>query len=181
MARDFTDRNRWVRCNLLALLVIATYVGFPDNVSGQPWIERLKKENPDQLYVAYSQFGKCPFEEPSIRTMIEGLLVRSRLKQTSYAEWVSQEPNLFQLDIGVHCDDDEEAPYLFLVDTKFEEYVTVQRPAGSMQVFMSHFPGYARWGTFNPRTKQSDNHLRNTIRESVEDALTEYLKANFDL
>ena len=46
---------------------------------------------------------------------------------------------------------------------------------------MDHSPGYPRWGLFNPDTEQATGFLRNTIRDSVDVALTNYLKAKFDL
>ena len=137
----------------------------------------LRKENPDQLYVSYDQYGDCPFSEQSIVSMIDGLLVRSRLKPISEKEWRNSDSTWFHLKVVVGCDDDNKAPYIFDVSTRFCEEVTLQKPGERIRVFMEHIQGYGAWGTFNPDT----DYLRNAIRESVEDALTDYLKANFDL
>ena len=174
------ERNRSARCNLMALLLVAT-CAYPATIAGQSSVtERLKRDNPNQLYVAYYQSGECPFTEASIESMIDGLLVRSRLKPISMEEW-QMDLIRFNLNVRVSCDDDNFPPYLFNVSTRFSEIVTLQKPLGPVAVLMDHIPGYDRHGTYNAVTELSNPFVRNFIRDSVEDALMDYLKANFDL
>lgn len=148
--------------------------------------DRLTKEHPDYLWVHYIQRTReCPFTEASIESIIDGLLVRSHLKQRydgndeAFRHKVSMASVQFHLLVEVGCED--EPPYRFEVHATFRESVTVQKPGGVIKIYMSHLPGYARWGTYNPDTEQNTNFLRNSIRDLVEDALTDYLNANFDL
>lgn len=46
---------------------------------------------------------------------------------------------------------------------------------------MAHKPDYDNNGTYNPDREHSTGFVRNVMRDSVEDALTDYLKANYDL
>lgn len=192
------ERNRLFGRNLLALLVVSVYAGYPATIFGQEATTfeeayealraemqqqeqpPLKRENPDQLYVDYSQSGVCPFTAQTIESMIEGLLVRSRLKPIDFSEWWSEDSTRFKLSIEVSCGVDDNPPHLFLVDTAFREEVTLQKPLGPIKVYMDHIAYYGQSGTYDPKKEPNIGFLRNCIRDSVEEALTDYLKANFD-
>ena len=150
----------------------------------------LEKENPDQLKVSYFQYGQCPFTETSIEYMIDGLLVRSRLKQPEPGEWGVNDSTYFHLRVDVFCgdDDDESFRSIYMVEAKFRQEVTLHKSKGPLKVEIQHVhqlrhgsAGNAIWGTYNKGSEQSNGTLRNSIREVVEAALTDYLKANFDL
>lgn len=193
------ERNRRDRCILMVLLLVALCTGSPCAITAQEETTfeevleairaerrvqeqpRLKRENPDQLKVFYDQYGECPFTKESITSMIDGLLVRSRLKPATSTEWFSDSTH-FSLDVNLSCgDSDDNPPQLFKISTRFSEKATLQKPLGLLKVYMDHTPSYDVWGTYNRDREKSERFLRNAIRESVEDALTDYLKANFDL
>ncbi len=135
-------RKIWI--TLPTMLLITAWSAYPGVVTGKvPVTAKLKKENPGQLYFAYYQYRECPFTVPSIESMIEGLFVRSRLKRTSFEEW-KYKPNMFYLSVEVYCDKDGNPPYVYLVDTKFRELVTLERQLVPMKVLMDHRPGYER-------------------------------------
>ncbi len=173
---------------IIAAAVLALVcAGYPAAVAGQGeqdpeydpyW---LKVENPDTLFVDYNQYGECPFGTESIEKTLDNLLVRSRLKRASLSHWLFNSTK-FKLRIRVNCDDDDgRLSRLFNVSTSFREGITVQRPIGPVKIDVDHVPDYDRLGVYTPDREQNTDFLKNAIRDSVEDALTDYLKANFDL
>ena len=149
----------------------------------------LKVENPDTLFVNYFQAGECPFTSESIETMIDGLLVRSRLKRRAGILLSNNAPNSFHLSVTTTCDADNISPHIYSIREVFLEMATVQRPRQRpgaprvrLEVLIAHYPlNYGYFGVYDPNTEQATGQLRNAIRKSVEDALTDYLKANYDL
>lgn len=170
-------------------LLVALFLGYSKTTYGQTEDppSPLKVENPSMLYVDYRQYGKCPFSLESIDVMIDGILTRSRLKRTPFtaerfAKEIRREISGFRLEVKTNCDDDDDAPHNFNIKVGFGEYATISRPWGNQQIWMYHDPYvYGASGTYDPAREPNISFLKNAIRESVEDALTDYLKANFDL
>ena len=175
-----------IRVVLTALLLVAMYIGYPAAGQVAHYLDVLKKDNPDELFVFYNQLGNCPFTEDSIDSMIDGRLTRSRLQRIQSSMGVREDG--FGLGIVLNCDDakDDDGIYIFSVEGFFLERVTVQKPWGPMEVFMVHHPLVFSYGKFGAFTHSSNGDkaretMRNAVRETLEDALTDYLKANFDL
>ncbi len=171
---------------LSMMLLVATFLGYSETISGQTenLPSPLKVENPNTLHVDYKQYGKCPFTKKSIDEMIDGLLVRARLKRsTAFVAGLARSAKSgFWLRVEVLCDRDEEPPFLYCVNVGFAEYVSIERSGETQRFLMYHNPyRYGSIGTYGKDNTKSTGFVRNAIRDRVEDALTDYLKANFDL
>ena len=169
--------TRWIAAAvILAVLIIAggSEAG-QENDQDDPYLERLHKSNPDSLFVDYGQF-ECSISEEAVETMIDGILTRSRIKRLTKDEWVETVgfDQLF-LDVSVSCNDKT-----FSVGVRFADmmrrHLTTDGWYGPSRL-MYHTRPYGSFGLWG-----SDNeYLIGQIKAGVERALTDYMKANFDL
>lgn len=146
-----------------------------------PIAEKLKRENPERLFYWLSIDEECPVVKTDIEKMTAGIFVRSRLQQPSFASWYIL-PNQFELRTVVDCNDND-GVILYYIMTRFREKVTVRKSDGPLRVRMDHIEDYGSSGMlYDPDYGRADSRdtVRNAIRESVEDAITDYLKANFN-
>ena len=138
----------------------------------------LKVENPDTIKVAYLQEPDCPGTEDSINEMIDGLLVRSRLKRSNvpFDMWMG---NPISLVVLTECGRSEQGHYIYSASAGFREAVMIERSSGKVLAYVFHNPfSYGRIGMGSDDYKET---VRTAVRSAVERALTDYLKANFDL
>ena len=108
--------------------------------------------------------------------IVESELAQSRLKRKEF--WIYNELNLY---VAVNCLRLDDIHTVYSTNVRFGEFVfpTSKQPDEFDFVRRMYGPNYGSFGIApndNLRTQ-----LRNSIRESLEKALLEYLKINFDL
>ena len=128
----------------------------------------LHKENPDELYVYYQQHDDCTISKVAVETMIGGVLTRSRIKKPQYGGLSD-----LHLDVRTNCLDND----VFMTVIRFAEEYDLERPLGKVNVWIYHERNYGSFGTY----RGDNDYLMSAIKGGVEKAITDYLKANFDL
>lgn len=146
-----------------------------ESVYGQSKFSKghLKKYNPNELWVVFVQEDDC---KGSYEQVIENELARSRIKRkTSWAY------NELSLEVIVRCITSN-SDVFFTVDVHFtkNELPTDPKPGEYDFVTLHYMPGYGRYGV-SSNDKEGEYFIKNTLRESIEEAMTDYLKVNFDL
>ena len=156
---------------ILALLTISGYVAGQDQ-GDDFYLGRLHKTNPNELYVEVEYGTDCRMPEEAIEKMIDGILTRSRIKRLTYNDWLDVDLDFDQLHMSilVNCND-----RIFANDVRFADMV--QRPPLTFKRTMLHYRPYGSYGIHNGDTE----YVMDSLKESVERALTDYMKANFDL
>ena len=132
----------------------------------------MHKTNPNELYVSVDYGADCKVSEEAIEKMIDGILTRSRIKRLNSDDWLEVDLSSDQLHLFVlvNCDD-----RVFSNDVRFADMV--QRPDQWIKRLMLHYRPYGSYGVHQGDTE----YLMDSLKGSVERALTDYLKANFDL
>jgi hypothetical protein len=126
----------------------------------------MKKTNPNELAVLISSAADCSFSESDVRETVEGVLVRSRIKFVE-AGGPKQDGFPWLLVITTCSPDDG----LWSVRIDF-----VGENADGYRYRYGLF-GYGASGTYS----DNPNYILDTVRQNTERAVTDYLKANFDL
>ena len=153
--------------NPMKFIVLAVVLGLvsPHSMSsGHPdWMNRAYEvENPESFAYYVAVGSACPVVENEIRYLAETIIVRSRLSPVS--EW-SDSDRLY-LSIEVSCIDRDLLPPIFMSNIHFQidHHVPIQ--------FRRN---YGQFGT-------GDNaSVNDSIRDSVERAVTDFIRVNFDL
>lgn len=127
----------------------------------------LKKTNPNEMYRVVAVTSGCPLAKDEAENIVDGALVRSRIKPLS--SWTDNEVGL---DVNVDCiaGDQPLVTYVIRVELSKTYY-------DGDTLVIATMPGKT-YGGFGRDDKSGINSL---IRESVEDAIYDYLIANFDL
>lgn len=154
--------------SLYAILFL-TLVGVDINATPIWLHDAIVKQTPDDLGYWVFTGSDCPFSNEDVERLVDGVWVRSRLR--------SSDSYLFELhlQITVLCLDRGEANPIFNHDVffvparpdTFNEFLTTTR-----YVLDYNF------GTFGVGPSE---YILQSVKESVEEAVTEYLRANFDL
>ena len=150
---------------LSTVFVAGTAVGQTDDKK----LEHLRKPNPNDLVVIYYQNPVCSISEEEAELTIDGVLTRSRIKPI----WSLYPLNL-HLVVWADCLDDDTA---FVISVRFGEYASVKKPHGTERFKMYHLDDYGSFG----RHQGDSKYMMRYVKSSVENAITNYLKANFDL
>lgn len=130
----------------------------------KPLHPAIKVENPNQLAHFVSVGKDCPLARDDLTQLVDGIFIRSRIKPLSNRLFVA---NSIYLNVAVHCYKIDPDYSAFSIDVKFgrnEPYPPV----------LFDFP----FGVVGTGGKE---YLLNAVKVQVELAITEYLKANFDL
>jgi hypothetical protein len=128
------------------------------------FLEALKKENPNELgYYIVSNPG-CPFTEKEATKIIEGVFENSRIKPLKDSYTFEK----VYLSIVINCGKTSADNFLYFVDYGFGR--RLPRPA---VIFDNEAPSL--W--FGIGKKQT---ILNIIKQSAEEVLVPYMKANFD-
>lgn len=133
----------------------------------------LKKSDPDELFVSFIQGDDCP---GSLEQVVESELAQSRLKRKEF--WIYYD---LILHVTVECLRLDNKHTVYSTDVNFGEVVlpTSKQPDEFDFVRRLYGPNYGSFGI--APNDDLRTQLRNTIRESLEKALIDYLKVNFDL
>ncbi|MCY3770448.1 MAG: hypothetical protein OXG98_00270 [Gemmatimonadetes bacterium] len=150
--------------------------------------EPPKKTGPDSLYVLYTQSDGCPGS--SYEDEVDGELVRARIKPASslYGAF-----NRLFLYVYVSCLEEQDRPlnYLYKYDVYFAELASDNDIISSrgLRLFEPLIPGYflrlypaPSYGSFGQtgNKRSAESAIRESLRDGVSKALTDYLKANLE-
>jgi hypothetical protein len=123
-----------------------------------PWFASLVKQvNPDQLYYFVVVTEECELDRKELLGLVEGVFIRSRIKPI---EWTGK--NLF-LSVGLQCTRLKNQHPIYRYDIAFAKYPNT---------FMKDYGGFG----IGPKERHKEG-----IKRGVEEALADYIKANFDL
>ncbi len=134
------------------------------------WIEQ---PDPNALTYDLNVAPECPFGRSRAAEIIEGAIVRSRIKPQPLADVQDlggKEPKLF-LSAAVDClPRDWGDNYVFVVNVDWANYGSLVDP-----IIVYPTLGQGNFGSGDAR------FILDAFGQAVEDALVDYLKANFDL
>lgn len=146
---------------IIFLMLIAT-----SSVSLASTPQWMKTKDIDSLGLYVFVKESCPFSKAEVREKIEGEYLRARIKPTDSID-------LF-IEVDVSCLDaqiaDRSVGYVVSYETSFGTYFLDT-------IMMYRFPQYGSLAVGNGDASSLDFFV-NSIAESVEDALTDYLKVN---
>lgn len=137
-------------------------------------LQHLKKGDPNEIYVNYAQDPDC---KSMYEKVVDNELARSRIKRKPL--WVFNEVSLF---VTVHCSErDSGQGFIFTLSVNFGKFAPAEIEADRSFIVAYWEPG--QFGYYGVSTYDSEGTqmVRNYLRNAMEDALTDYLKANFDL
>ena len=146
--------------NLTALLMLIPILASADP---EPW---MKKENPNEIHVASIFSAGCPASSGEAEDVVSGVLARSRLKMV-HAD-PSTNRGMPWLVMFLSCGSDQ------VICTANIDFVGQDKDGFR---FRHGITGYTVTGNCNGQ-KQI---LLTSLRDGVEAAITDYLRANFDL
>ena len=136
----------------LSLLLLSLAVADP-----QPW---MKKENPDDLPLVVRFAKVCPDAEETYQELLVRVLTRSRLR--------GDFANGLGIYVDVQCTSTPDPEiFIFVIDVSF-----ILLEGSEMMMFSEE---YMKYGL------ASAESIRTQLRAKTEDAITDYLQANFDL
>ncbi|CAM4499576.1 Lipoprotein [Vibrio vulnificus] len=145
---------------LLVLINSVAYADLPQ------W---MKREEPDSLGLYSSVFGDCPFTNDALLKRIEGEFLRARVK--------ANEDLSFNITVNTMCMDIEsKGGDNRGTAVSYEIRFGTIMPTGGFVLYET--PNYGSMLIGGNGTDSSQFFI-SSITNSVEDALTDYLKANF--
>ena len=137
----------------------------------------LKKDNPNELHVLYSEGETCGgFYE----RIVSKELTRSRIKNIG-PNSAFDVPFLW---VGIACTSSSIGNgILFNIDVSFQRMVPAwNRQSNELSwTLIAHSPGYGKHGIVRDTPAERKRLISNILRQCVEDALSDYLRINFDL
>ena len=145
---------------ILLLLLPALALADP-----QPW---LKKENPNELFAVSVATEHCPISIVDLDELVNSVLVRSRIRKKS--AWAENE---LILSVEIGCTLVSDSRWTFRYDVYFPRFS--KRESGDLLETTTIDGKHYGIGT------NDEDGIRSAMRRFVEDAITDYLKANFDL
>jgi hypothetical protein len=147
---------------LLAVLLV-TSPSYANDTPG--WLtQAIKVKDPNQLSYFATASKACPLNDADLENIVEGVFVRSRIKPLSGPGFLTA-PVYF--DLGVSCVTLENANPVFNIQVHFSRY----RPHPAIKYDFD-------FGTTGIGGK---DFIKQSVKECVENAVTEFIKANFDL
>lgn len=146
---------------LLSLLLLLPALSFAE---GDEW---LKKDNPNELAVIARTYN-CPVSTTELQDLAKGVLIRSRIKPLG--GWT---PSVVALYAYIDCIKPADV-YVFRYDLYFARFS--DSPFSDDPV-ITHTP---LWDYSNVGIGQA-SFITESIKLAIEEAITDYLKANFDL
>ena len=125
----------------------------------------IKVETPNQLSYYVTSSVACPFTTEALSEIVDGVLIRSRIKPLKNNFFISKK---IYLNLSVECLQLKSVNNLvFNIRANFARYSP--KPA----IIFDHGFGTIGIG--------GQEYIKRTFKESVENAVTAHVKANFDL
>lgn len=124
----------------------------------------IKVKDPGKLVVLVYSESTCPLTADEIYEITDGVLIRSRIKPIHY---ISEEHELgLYLDISLKCIKKNSDFYTFVSDVYFAD------SSGDVNVLYDY-----SFGNYGNAPKE---FIKQEVKSYIEDAVTQYVKANFD-
>jgi hypothetical protein len=124
----------------------------------------LKQAEPNELAYRLAVDDECPIGRERAVSIVEGVMVRSRIKPLGGTAWITSK---LHLSVLVSCMKLDGYSPVYATDIHFGNY------SGKIPVFyISSFGGIGIGGS---------SFFESELKKHVEGAMTAYLKANFDL
>ena len=129
------------------------------------FLKAIKVKNPDQLDVYYYAATECPLTKHELKELVSGVLIRSRVKPLLGVEWVFDS---LYLNVALSC---------------------IERKSTNQWIYKFDIY-FGRWDVEPPISYQSDydsfgigpkQFIKDHVKENVENAMTAFIKANFNL
>jgi hypothetical protein len=158
------DARKWAIGGEMMFRIAALLLLFPVLAAAdpEPW---MKKNNPEELFYNVAVDDDCPLSENSLNSVVGGVLTRSRIKVKD-----GFEEGELVLTVNLACVDDGEVD-IFDVTIRFDRLSIRGDELIACHVFSDY-------GTFGQGRR---DFIQTSVKEGVENALTDYLRANFDL
>ena len=135
-----------------------------DSEAADRW---LKKRDAEELY-SYVDIGGCPITSSDVRTFIDELLLRSRIK--SLSEWNSGDIVLY---VTVDCSPDHETTFVFSTMVMLAKIE--QEGRNDVVISFRHDDQILSYG------KGRKEFILENVTTAIDKTFMKYLKANFDL
>ncbi|PTO84334.1 hypothetical protein CWN98_17230 [Vibrio splendidus] len=126
--------------------------------------QSIKVKDPDQLAYFLETSQACPFTKDSLHKIVDGVLIRSRLKPLKEDIFVH---NRIYLNLIVNCVPLKSGNPVFSIRTNFARF--------------QPFPAIIIDNEFGTTGIGPEDFIKQAFKESVENAVTAHIKANFDL
>ncbi len=129
------------------------------------WLyDAIKKDNPSQLAYWAKAGSNCPFTDETMSNIVEGVFIRSRIKPLKEDILVS---GRIYLDLDIHCVPVPSNNPVYVISVHFARYEPVPK------ILLNY-------GFFYMGIGPADSIKRQT-KIIIEEAVTVYIKANFNL
>ena len=156
MAGVYAGSNRM----RVAIIVLGVLLCSAATAEPQPW---MKKENPETLRSVVVVNSECKVSTEDVQKVVDGVLIRSRLKPGDYLN----SPDDFGFIVMLDCS--QGAQFIIDADVRFVRYI----PYLGRNLFETHV--YGTYGVGRPEG------ILETVKGHVEELVTDYLQANFEL
>ena len=164
------------RIHIVVVGLIMSVSGFVQGQEETP-LGHLKKDKPNELFLSFHQDEICG---DSYERIVNNELTQSRIKRMEEPP----ENGIPFLSVVIACTGDKKNTVFSIVVT-FQRKVPAwnQRPDKWIKswTFISHHPGYSKHGYIRDTPEERGRFISNHLRDTVEDALSDYLRINFDL
>ena len=165
-------RRLIVRCAFVCVFLVTA---IESNADVPDWVTDLIYEvtdNPDVVH--YSSFSDidCSVEYSEIEKIIKDELIRSRIKPIHWLDRPEGSDGLIVLDVELNCLERDGLNPIFRIDVYFALYWFEDGAyTGTLLIDWD----FGRFGVGD------GDYILRSVEDSVEDAITAYVKANFDL
>ena len=154
---------------MLFVAIVESNADVPD------WVLEALDEGPHDPDVVYYQnvVGlNCGIEYDEIQEIIEDELIRSRIKPLSWVNGPESSDGLLVLDVGTNCLKRDGLNAIFSIDVYFAFYfIEDSLNLGALLIDWD-------FGSFGVGGR---DYILRSVEDSIEDAITAYVRANFDL
>lgn len=156
---------------IILFLFLATDLAAQENSETELPLGHLKKFNPNTLYVDYVSGEGCP---GSYESDIDLILVQSRIRRMKKEEFKNSRTAMFDVSLHLRSQCLKIADYItyFHIRAEFWKYSVEEETVITFPIPLIGVMGH------DVNAKEG---LRKGIRRTMEQALSPYLKANFDL
>jgi len=143
---------------LVSHLLSTAVIAKEDKLS---WLQKeIKVESYEKLLFSVSAYDDCPLTEDDISQIVQGVFIRSRLK----TEKVEGEGAHLYLSVSLRCTKPLNGLYAYASDIYFAKWESAPN------LIQPNF------GTVGDAKEQT---IRNSLKESIENAVTVYIATNF--
>ena len=148
-----------------ALIAVLTLVPLQVAIGDDPvWLAiALMQEEPNELAYLISVDSECPINEENAESIIEGVMVRNRIKPLDGDAWARRSLYLSTILSCMRRDNGIQVFHMQIVFGNYSKFIPVLYDRGY---------GYFGIG--------SSGFIETILRAQIEIAITSYLKANFD-